>query len=468
MTLVGGSYERFLFGYSYDSTTSSQLDRSFTYAAHKAAVKCLASAGPFLASGGVDDLIHIYDMRLGKDLGYLMNPGQGAVTALSFFTPNNDNSNNNPQQPLYYAPTHLLAGSEDGQLSVWQAGGTWELLKVIKGHKKAINSISIHPSGQLAITVSRDNSLRMWNLVKGRCTYTAPLEEEAQHVAFDNEGGMYALLTGNKLTVFSTVLDNNNNDDDDDGVVAVFSYERRLLCMTWVNNGDNEKMLLTGGEDGSMHILRLTNDEKKKTLQHGIIKQAHATRIKGIVVVNPSSTSASSSMLCGSAASDGVIKLWNLTTIIAQFRSSEKEGSAVIDGDECVVSEARTTARLTSLCALDSKSDMEAGAKVDTHRKKQYTQQQNVANSNNTHGGDSKKDNKGGGRKRKGVEVVEKKKEKKEEEEGKGEGELVDFVTKEELETMKKKQQHRVQTVQAKKKNRAKKQNRERQGREGE
>lgn len=307
----------------------------------------------------------------------------------------------------------------------------------------------------------------MWNLVKGRCTYTAPLEEEAQHVAFDNEGGMYALLTGNKLTVFSTVLDNDKNDADD-GVVAVFSYERRLLCMAWVNKGDDEKILLAGGEDGSMHIIRLNSDKKKKTLQHGSIKQAHATRIKGIiVVVNP----ASSSMLCGSAASDGVIKLWNLTTIIAQLTSSsEEEDSVVIDGDECVISEARTTARLTSLCALDFKSDMEAGAKVDTHRKKQHTQQQNVVNSNKTHGGGSKKENNGGGRKRKGVEAVEKKKEKKEEgeEEGKGGGELVDFVTKEELETMKKKQQHRVHTVQAKKKNMVKKQNRERQGREGE
>lgn len=303
----------------------------------------------------------------------------------------------------------------------------------------------------------------MWNLVKGRCTYTAPLEEEAQHVAFDSEGGMYALLTGNKLTVFSTVLVNN----DDDGVVAVFSYERRLLCMTWVTKGDGEKTLLAGGEDGSIHILRLTNNDNKKTLQHGSIKRAHATRIKGIaVVVNPSSSS--SSILCGSAASDGVIKLWNLTTIIGQLKSSPSLGDSIlIDGDECVMSEARTTARLTSLCALDSKSDMEAGAKLDTHRKKQHTQQQNAVNSNKTNSDcdSKKKKSKGGGRKRKAVEVVEKK---KEEEEERGGGDLVNFVTKEELETMKKKQQHRVQTVQAKKKNMAKKQNRERQEREGE
>lgn len=47
-----------------------------------------------------------------KDLGFLMSPGEGAVTTLAFFVPTGA-----------YNPTHLLSGSADGAISVWQVRG---------------------------------------------------------------------------------------------------------------------------------------------------------------------------------------------------------------------------------------------------------------------------------------------------------------------------------------------------------
>jgi hypothetical protein len=45
----------------------------------------------------------------------------------------------------------------------------------------------------------------MWDLVKGRCTYTSKLEAEAEAVAFSQEdgGARYALLAGSSLTLHS-------------------------------------------------------------------------------------------------------------------------------------------------------------------------------------------------------------------------------------------------------------------------
>jgi hypothetical protein len=45
----------------------------------------------------------------------------------------------------------------------------------------------------------------MWDLVKGRCTYTSKLEAEAEAVAFSQEdgGARYALLAGTSLTLHS-------------------------------------------------------------------------------------------------------------------------------------------------------------------------------------------------------------------------------------------------------------------------
>ena len=40
----------------------ASLERQATYPAHKGTIKCLASAAGLLASGGADDLIHLYDV----------------------------------------------------------------------------------------------------------------------------------------------------------------------------------------------------------------------------------------------------------------------------------------------------------------------------------------------------------------------------------------------------------------------
>lgn len=63
-------------------------------------------------------------MQSDVDLGFLMSPGDGAVSALAFHA--TDRSRH---------PSHMLSGSADGSLSVWQAGGEWVCLKTFQGHK---------------------------------------------------------------------------------------------------------------------------------------------------------------------------------------------------------------------------------------------------------------------------------------------------------------------------------------------
>ena len=60
-----------------------------------------------------------------KDLGFLMNPGEGAVTAVAFYTPLDSSQ----------GPTHLLSGSADGCIAVWAVESDWDCVKTLKGHK---------------------------------------------------------------------------------------------------------------------------------------------------------------------------------------------------------------------------------------------------------------------------------------------------------------------------------------------
>ncbi|KAL4436114.1 hypothetical protein ABPG77_005562 [Micractinium sp. CCAP 211/92] len=338
MTLLAGSYERFLFGLrisqAQESGEQQQLARSFTHAAHKGVVKCIAAAGQWAATGGADDLIHLYDLKNDKDLGFLMSPGEGAVTALAFFAPAGA-----------YNPTHMLSGSADGCLSVWAAGGGWESMKTMRGHRKEVTAIAVHPSGLVALTTSRDCCLRMWDLVKGRCTYTSKLEGEAEAVAFCAEDGgeRYALLCGASVTLHDV--------QGGAGVLCTLSHPRRVLCMAWAPGN----RVVTGSEDGSLRLW-----DAQAGVELLCISRAHTSRVRALALVDSSGIDGSSSsgsagggstegrpLLVATCSSDGCVKLWDLSKAAAAGVPTGASGGSCLG-------EAQTRARLTCLAAVDA------------------------------------------------------------------------------------------------------------------
>ena len=211
------------------------------------------------------------------------------------------------------------------------------VLQVMTGHRKEITSISIHPSGKLALSTSRDSTLRIWDLTKGRCSYHHILDSVAEAVVFSPTGRLYALVSGNAVTLHSI--------GQEAGLIAELKHERRVLCLAWHQDG----VLLTGTEAGSIH----TWDVQSST-QLGEHKQAHQTRIRGLAVSNTSKQSpaadeddeaaagldgSQTSYTVASAASDGTVKLW-------QFTRQEQDTQLQL------VSQQSTGARLTCLCLV--------------------------------------------------------------------------------------------------------------------
>ncbi|DBA85051.1 TPA: hypothetical protein ACH3X2_005782 [Trebouxia sp. C0005] len=331
MTLVAGCYERFIFGFGLplDTSKAQVLAKRFAYPGHQGAVKCLTAGGTYVVSGGADDQLHIYDTEGQKDLGFLMNPGEGAISAVALYAP-----------PGVGAPTHLFSGGADGTLAVWSAGRSWDCLKVMTGHRKEITSLSIHPSGKLALSTSRDSTLRIWDLIKGRCSYHHILEAIADMVAFSPSGSLYALVAGSKVTVHQI--------GKEAGLLGELVHSRRVLCMAW----NTDDVLLTGTEAGSIHVWDVSSStqicEKVK---------AHQTRLRGLTVTaqtaaQPASSDIQSPALeqqtqctVASAASDGSVKMWH-------FSPNKRDGALQI------VSEISTGARLTCLSLVHHQPSM--------------------------------------------------------------------------------------------------------------
>ncbi len=105
----------------------------------------------------------------------------------------------------------------------------------------ALSNSSRHPA--FTCLACRDGFLRMWDLVKGRCTYTVRLEAEAEAVHFCQEdgGARYALLCGTLLTLHSV---------GEAGTLRTLAHPRRALCMAWAPGG----RIVSGSEDGSLRL----------------------------------------------------------------------------------------------------------------------------------------------------------------------------------------------------------------------
>ena len=63
--------------------------------------------------------------------------------------------------------SHLLSASEDGTLCLFRARD-WAVLREMKGHKGRVNSVAVHHSCKVALSVGKDRTLRMWDLMRGK------------------------------------------------------------------------------------------------------------------------------------------------------------------------------------------------------------------------------------------------------------------------------------------------------------
>ena len=240
MKLVAGSYERFLWGWRVkkkkkkksqnqiqededeptenkdeeeeDKTGKTDLHQIFSYPAHLGPIKCIASMGPVLATGGADDTIKVFDSNAQKDMGTLIQH-TGAVSSLAFY--------GHGDLPSPY-PSNLLSGSDDGTVCIWNTEA-WILYKTMKGHKKGVSDLTIHPSGRICLSVGRDSQLNMYDLLKGRRSFTTKLQNEGSLIRFSPEEGLfYSLCEENNVVVHGA---------EDGRALHTFVHEKRVLCM---------------------------------------------------------------------------------------------------------------------------------------------------------------------------------------------------------------------------------------------
>ncbi|XP_054153266.1 p21-activated protein kinase-interacting protein 1-like [Oppia nitens] len=275
MEIIVGTYEEFLIGYQLKCIDGSYaLEQSFADRAHCGSVRCLSTSPKFMVSGSTDEVIHIFNMYRRSDSGTL-NQHSGTITDLEF-----------------YKTSHLFSASEDGTVCVWETR-SWVCEKTLRGHKDAITSISIHPSGKLMLSVSKDKTLRTWNLIKGRCAYVTNIKAIAHIVQWSPGCTHFAVVINNRIDIY---------DISTGGVVNTIDFSKRIHCILYLNND----VMAIGNESSDIQIYDLKNKCIINTFT------AHNNRLKCLVKTTEHPDIKENRVWMTSVSSDSYIKIWEL------------------------------------------------------------------------------------------------------------------------------------------------------------
>ncbi|KAK9473021.1 WD40-repeat-containing domain protein [Dipodascopsis tothii] len=163
----------------------------FYFSAHTSAIRCMTQSKRYLVTGGNDEHIRLYDLQKRKEIGTMLYH-DGSITRLSFITPAGSG-----------AAKWLLSAGEDGKILVWRTKD-WEVLADMKkgGHKGAVNDVAVHPTGKIAISVGRDRTIRLWNLMTAKNASHTKLGFEGLRVCWNGDGGLYAVGADRKIVVY--------------------------------------------------------------------------------------------------------------------------------------------------------------------------------------------------------------------------------------------------------------------------
>lgn len=188
----------------------------------------MASSGKFIASGGADDRICLYNIEKRREIDDLYIH-DGTINTLAFVP---DGS-------------YLLSGGADGKI-VFVKTNNWKTDKIFeKAHKGSVNHISIHPSGKLALSLGSDLTLRTWNLITGRQAYATNLKNKKSlggiiDIVSWSISGDYFALTGKDCV---EIWDINTAE-----VIKTKKCESKPTAISWLSDQD----LFVGMESGKL------------------------------------------------------------------------------------------------------------------------------------------------------------------------------------------------------------------------
>ncbi|CAH0382185.1 unnamed protein product [Bemisia tabaci] len=244
--IIVGTYEEYVISHRVSTCDGKlSLTRVFASHSHQGSVNALAAKDKWIASGGADDRIELIDMESRTKECSIQH--EDTITSLSF-TPDG---------------VYLIAGSKSGNIALLRVSN-WKVEKVLSSNS-GIQSISIHPSGKLALSVGHDGHVITWDLVNGKEVYKTNIGsvyDRPGAVVWSPDGSFYAIPVGHMLEIYSI---------SSRGKMFSQKHDSKITCCQFLNEGT----VCFGDEDGTLSCLALDTLEMLWELRPSEVRVKH-------------------------------------------------------------------------------------------------------------------------------------------------------------------------------------------------
>lgn len=324
--IMVGSYEHNLLCLSL--TMKGKAEPVFTpifhFQAHALSIKSIDIAKRYMVTGSNDEHIRIYDLQKRKELGTLLSH-QGTVTTLRF------SSETTEKDHIQKSGKWLLSGSEDGKIIIWRTKD-WEMFGTLKGHQGRINDLDIHPSGRVAISVSTDKTVRLWNLMTAKKAAVLKIKgrdhlgQSGEIVRWATSGKHFVVGLMTQLFIYEL--------REEVELVRKIQFKTTLMCLE-ILNIEGTEYLVTGHSDGSIEFVKFEIALAEEAPKPEFALRGHSNRVKGMAYFCNSETSDIPYLT--SVSSDGKIVVWDLSNNVrdqvAVYDSGERLNCISVCGE---------------------------------------------------------------------------------------------------------------------------------------
>jgi WD domain, G-beta repeat len=352
---------------------SNKLQIIFASPVHKGSVRSLTVAisptvkrSGLLLSTGYDEMLHA--VRFGADSvfrseGEVRTPADFGTPCCSAFAP-----------PYSYtgiggantagASTHCLVGfgaaawsSEDGT-TVSSTGGKlviykkrdWSVQHVLAGHDGGVASLSVHPTGKLALSGGQqDGKIKLWDLERGRLAFSSPtirkstgssaagqsksFYDSIDCIVWNNShgGDCYAFCHGSHITVRDVQTGKDMLDVD-------LPSKVNQICLL---QGAEGLFVAAACNDGSLPLLAVSIPSKNDRSDARLFQENERPAIMAIEPVEGPVAGQERfkciQAVCGyhivTANSAGVVSVMNLQGAVNMLTSPDAEAAHVADDE---------------------------------------------------------------------------------------------------------------------------------------
>jgi WD40 repeat protein len=182
-----------------------------------------------------------------------------------------------------------LSGSRDNTIKLWDVASGREL-RTFTGHSGPVNSVAFSPDGRTILSGSRDRTLGLWDAVSGHHirTFTGHMDQVSS-VAFSPDGH----------TALSGSWDNTIKLWDIDSGRVLRTFQGHSAAVYSVAFSPDGRTALSGSRDSSIKLWDVTNGRELRTLT------GHSGWVNS-VAFSPDGR------LALSGSEDGTLKLWDV------------------------------------------------------------------------------------------------------------------------------------------------------------